>query len=50
MKTTTTAAERALDQALREDVGGEKPPDLIAQVRERAERGDWPADSRYWLS
>lgn len=37
------ARERRLAQALREDVGGEVAPDLVAAVRARATAGDWPA-------
>src|SRR5262245_9800630 len=43
MKTTLNeVGDRCLAWALAEDLGGEEPPDLVAEVRARAATGLWP--------
>ncbi|HEU4419870.1 MAG TPA: hypothetical protein VFT55_13140, partial [Planctomycetota bacterium] len=44
MKTSVEAQERCLEQALREQLGGEGVPDLADAVWQRAAAGQWPAE------
>ena len=44
MKTSVEAQERCLEQALREQLGGEDVPDLADAVGQRAAAGQWPAE------
>jgi len=44
MKASVEAQERCLEQALREQLGGEEVFDVAAVVRQRAAEGQWPAE------